>query len=370
MKFPIGHGTAFVCFSLSVLLIPTLAHTWVESVNLIASDGSFQDVGYARGFVGRTPGVDPDTANTYLIPPNGRSTGGEILPTDLMCKDSQVKQQQSEGYPRLSASPQDRISLAYHENGHVTQFKIQEGKPAGRGTVFIYGTKESSPTDTYLGIHRVWNTEGSGGDKRGKLLATRPFDDGQCHQINNEKLSKDRAKALGFSDVEKSPEILCQSALQLPTDAGTTGTYTLYWVWEWPTLDKAGQVFQNESYTSCIDIDMVETSKPHAADVNQAVKSSGKPDPNSLAVKEQLENDNQFIVDPTAPAEKASDNPFTRPGSSPEKDTSTSTSTSSIPASITSHTTAPQTYAPFRPLSFVTVTVTVSANSTTISQKS
>ncbi|KAI0996887.1 hypothetical protein K3495_g11296 [Podosphaera aphanis] len=312
MKHTLLNPMIFSWAWLSTLTVPILAHTWVESVNLIASDGSFKQTGYARAFGGRIPGVNPDKENTYLLPPNGRAEGTQILPTDLMCKESQKTQKQSPGFPRLSAAPEDRISLAYHENGHVTMFTTTDGKPAGRGTVFIYGTKKPSPTDTYLGIHRMWNADGSGGDKRGKLLASRPFDDGQCYQNNNEKISQDRAKALGFSNVKEAPEILCQSALQLPQDAGVTGTYTLYWVWEWPTLDRAGNIFKNESYTSCIDIDM--TAKPIAQVYD--LKEVSKADANSAAVKGQLQS-NQFIVDPTAPASKASDNPFTQAGSAP-----------------------------------------------------
>ncbi|TQS37613.1 hypothetical protein Golomagni_01907 [Golovinomyces magnicellulatus] len=356
-----------IIIDISLLTIYALAHTWVETVNLIAADGSIKDSGFMRGFGGRVQGVDPDKTNTYLLPPNGRGSKNEILPTDLMCKDTQVKHIQSEGFPRLSASPNDRVSLAYHENGHVTKFKSTDGKPSGRGTVFVYGTKRSLPTDTFLDIHRVWNTKGTGGDGRGKLLTTRPFDDGQCFQPNDEALSKTRAKALGFSNPADSPEVLCQHLVKLPKDAGTNGIFTLYWVWEWPTLDKSGNIFKNESYTSCIDIYMVKNSginskefKPkkeskseeEETDVKASANTtdfdkSGNQDKNNsknpktanrddgkvfntagvktekneknkantFAVQSQLQSDEQITVDPSMAPQIASDNPPTQAGS-------------------------------------------------------
>lgn len=297
----------YICVSIYTTRIS--AHTWIESVNLIGPDDKFQDTGYARGYTGRTVGISPDDINTHLLPPNGRNTN-EILSSDLMCKYKQTKKKPSSKFPRLSASPNDRISLTYHENGHVTKFKIDKGKPAGRGTVFIYGTKRSSPNDTYLAIHRVWNAQGTGGNGRGKLLATRPFDDGQCYQNNDEEITQNRAQKLGFENVQESPEVQCQSILSLPSDAGNNGTYTLYWVWEWPTLNESGEIFKNESYTSCIDIDMMKKNKTTSSRKTLNTESSdSEVSVNSVALKSQLEEKNQFLVDPRAPPQIASDNP-------------------------------------------------------------
>ncbi|KAI6250621.1 hypothetical protein HI914_00290 [Erysiphe necator] len=277
------YSLAFTSLRYFIFIIPIFAHTWVETVNLVGSDGSFQNTGFPRGFGARVAGIDPDKTNTYLLPPNGRGAGNEILPTDLICKDTQVNQVQSSGYPRLQASPNDHVSLAYHENGHVTKFDTTEGKPEGRGTVFIYGTKNPTPKDTFLEIHRVWNENGTGGNKRGKLLATRPFDDGQCYQPNAESTAEKRAKSLGFSSAAESPEVLCQTILKLPLDAGSNGTYTIYWVWDWPTLDEAGKIFKNETYTSCIDIDMVG-------------KLAAQPDQSISATKDNDQQGNKACV--------------------------------------------------------------------------
>ncbi|PVH76428.1 hypothetical protein DL98DRAFT_518020 [Cadophora sp. DSE1049] len=278
------------------------AHTWVEELRLIASNGSYVGApGYIRNFGPRIAGVDPNS-NLWLLPPNGR--GNAFLPTDLMCRSTQVKQQQTPDYPTLTAAAGDHIALRYFENGHVTLFAQQPGKPAGRGTVFIYATTEPQGTDTYLGIHRVWNTEGTGGDKRGKLIATRPYDDGQCFQINGESKAR-QDKVGGFSTEDGGSDLLCQNDFKIPSDAGTSGLYTLYWVWEWPTLDISGNVSTNESYTSCMDINLTSKSVP-AAGKFVAQKAGGKV-ANSVGVEAQL-GDEQFLVDPTALPSLTSDN--------------------------------------------------------------
>lgn len=232
---------------------PTKAHSWVEKLLLIASNGTFVGTpGYPRGFVPRTSALFSDYVSENQIPPNGRPTGTEILPTDLMCRQSQSIGNQTAGSPALVAAPGDNIALIYEENGHVTLLDRSPTKPVGSGTVFVYGTKKPANTDTYLGIHRAWNAAGTGGDKRGKLLATRPFDDGQCYQNNTSPLAESRRDKLGT----QGNDLPCQNNIQLPEDSGTSGKYTLYWLWEWPTLDATGNVIANESYTTCMDIEM------------------------------------------------------------------------------------------------------------------
>lgn len=276
------------------------AHTWVEEVRKVASNGSFVGApGFIRNYGPRIQGVNIDAVNSNLLPPNGR--GNAFLPTDLMCKSNQLKGQQTKDYPTLSASPLEQIALQYHDNGHVTLYDTNQGKPAGRGTVFVYGTTESVDSDTYLGIHRTWNAAGTGGDKRGKLLATRPYDDGRCFQVN--RGSKVRQASIDYP-ADKSEDILCQTDVQLPGDAPTSGSYTLYWVWEWPTLDKDGKVAVNESYTSCMDISM--TSQPLVASGKFVAQKPVGLDANDVAIEAQLNN--QFLVDPAAQPSLTSDN--------------------------------------------------------------
>jgi hypothetical protein len=267
----------------------SLAHSWVEKLLLIASNGTFVGTpGYPRGFVPRTSPLFSDFVSENQIPPDGRITATEILPTDLMCRPSQSIGNQTAGSPALVAAPGDNIALIYEENGHVTLLDRSPTKPVGSGTVFVYGTKDPSNTDTYLGIHRVWNEAGTGGDKRGKLLATRPFDDGQCYQNNTSPLAESRRAELGTV----GNDLPCQNDVQLPEDAGTSGTYTLYWLWEWPTLDNdTGKVITNQSYTTCMDIDMTPKKLASAGNFNS------KQVVDSRAIKAQLST--AFLVNPT-----------------------------------------------------------------------
>jgi hypothetical protein len=268
------------------------AHTWIDQLSVIASNGTLVGaLGYPRGYIQRTA---PDFSDYNLqneVPPDGRPTGNEILSTDLICRQSQFIGNQTAGNPALVAAPGDNIGLIYQENGHVTLLQNSPTKPVGSGTIFIYGTNQPSNNDTYLGIHRVWNTAGTGGDKRGKLLATRPFDDGQCFQNNTSPLAE--ARRAEFHPLGN--DLSCQSDVQLPTDAGTS-QYTLYWVWEWPTLNSTGAVITNQSYTTCMDINMTATSQVQQAvnfDVDQVVDFAG--------VQDQLST--QFLINPTTPPE-------------------------------------------------------------------
>lgn len=248
---------------LSVLAItPSQAHTWIEDAHIVAGNGSMiGSAGYPRGNVLRSNAVFDDSQMTYLIPPNGRSTGNAILPTDRICKASQTIGNQTEGSPALSASPGDMIALRYQENGHVTLPQNQPGKPANRGTVFIYGTSKSSNSDTLLSIHKVWNAEGTGGDGRGVLLATQNFDDRQCYQVNSGKISQERQAQFSHTAIEPmGVNVWCQSDFTIPSSVDTNGQYTVYWVWDWPTAPgtPGQEKGLNELYTSCLDITMVK----------------------------------------------------------------------------------------------------------------
>ena len=115
----------------------------------------------------------------HLLPPPGRAVTDGINTSDLMCKDSQTKPDPHKT-PRLQSTPGGFVALRYQENGHVTLPDNIKGKAPNRGTVFIYGTSEPSETDTFLAIHKQWNSAGTGGDFRGILLATQEFDVGRC----------------------------------------------------------------------------------------------------------------------------------------------------------------------------------------------
>jgi hypothetical protein len=271
-----------------------IAHTWVEEVRLIASNGSFVgQTGYARAYVGRDEAGFSDFSN------QNKFLGDLSGP---MCQSKQTLGSQNPKHPELIAAPKDQVALRYLENGHVTKPNTPPGKPLGRGTVFIYGTTKSSADDTYNNVHRQWNTAGTGGNRKGKLLATRPFDDGRCFQANQEPTAVQRSQQLGLP-LPPVTEIFCQADFQIPADAPTTGLYTVYWVWEWPTLFSNGAISTNESYTSCIDISMTSNPVPATGsfDTKQVVGNGA----NAAAIPAYLST--QFSVDPTALPQVAPD---------------------------------------------------------------
>lgn len=268
--------------------IPTAsAHSWVEQLQRIARNGTMiSPVGYQRGFVARdNPLFKGDISDDLRqLPPNGRTPADVVLKTDALCSPQASTSNYSADYPMLVTAPGDYIALRHEENGHVTLPTTQQNKPRNRGTIYIYGTAQARANDTLLAIHGVWNANGTGGDQRGRLLATRNYDDGQCYQMNDGTISTSRQKQ--FEKVATNPQgsdLWCQSDLQLPTDITTGANYTLYWVWDWPTLNKANamlgeegvNVTKPEIYTSCMDLQIVDPCSEELGDVKSPACSTG-----------------------------------------------------------------------------------------------
>lgn len=263
------------------------AHTWIEDMRVISSNGTFTgSPGYPRAFAQRKPGFS-DTAMVYLLPPAATATDG-ITPNDMMCMPSQQKPTQSSDSPRLKAAPGDMIALRYQENGHVTLPDTNPGKPANRGTVYIYGTTEPSETEKFLDVHKKWTGDGKGGNQKGKLLATQNFDDGRCYQINGGPISAARQKQFPHQAAQPmGQDLWCQNDLVLPKDAPSGKPYTLYWVWDWPTsVGAPGEPKgKAQTYTTCMDVDI--TAKGSNAD-KAAVNVSQQPDLNVAAIPEYV----------------------------------------------------------------------------------
>ncbi|KAI4249737.1 MAG: hypothetical protein L6R40_000526 [Gallowayella cf. fulva] len=277
------------------LLTSVNAHSWVEDIHVIAPNGTFVgEPGYPRAFAKRAPGVDPDKAMVHLLPPNGRSTGNKILDSDPICMQPQQQPKQSEGSPTINAAAGDMVALRYQENGHVTLPQNQPGKAPNRGTVYIYGTSDPKPDDKFLSIHKVWNTDGTGGDKRGKLLATEPYDDGQCYQMNGGQISAQRqAQFKHKADPIMGQDLWCQNNFKIPQDAPSGKPYTVYWVWDWDTAPgTAGQPQGTvEKYTTCMDISISQgqgASRSKAADAGAAKFADGQ-DINRAAIPKYVQ---------------------------------------------------------------------------------
>jgi hypothetical protein len=247
---------------LFALYTPTSAHSWIEELTVIAPNGTFVGTpGYARGnYLRTTPGYS-DTTMTYLIPPSSRENVTQILPSDKMCKDTQQEQKQSDGSPRLEASAGAAIALRFQENGHVTLPQNQPGKPANRGSVYVYGTTQPKAGEKLLDVHGSWTADGTGGDGRGVLLSKQNFDDGRCYQINSGKISETRQAEYTHSASQlMGADLWCQQDIQLPASTPSGKPYTLYWVWDWPTAAGIDPTYPNgkaEIYTTCMDVDVV-----------------------------------------------------------------------------------------------------------------
>ena len=367
---------AYALVALTPFLSPATAHTWVEEVDVIAPNGTFVgQPGYIRGYVPRSAPNFNDNTMVHLLPPNGRPEGTKILPTDPMCKDTQQAMTQTPNYPQLQAQPGSSIALRYQENGHVTLPATQKGKPDNRGTVYVYGTTQPKSNDTLLSIHNVWNKNGTGGDKRGVLLATQNYDDGQCYQVNGGQISIDRqAQFKHTADQLMGADLWCQTDFALPVDAPSGKPYTVYWVWDWPTLPNADPGLPNgkeEVYTSCLDI-QVDAAGPTTEKKVQANTSGGYvqgQNINSAAIPSYMQglNSGSTMAAPPAPASSAPAPSSAAPvaASSPAPSVPATAPSSASDTSCTHSMIASQAPAQAPPAT-VTVTVTVSASSTSI----
>lgn len=288
-------------------------------MNLIDSSGQFTGTpGYARNFTPRSAPGFTDTSLVHILPPSDPleardlETDG-ISPTDPMCRKSQQEQYQSNGFPRLSAQPGSMIALRYEENGHVTLPQNQKGKPPNRGTVYVYGTNQPKPTENFLDVFKQWDAAGTGGDKRGKLLATQNFDDGRCYQVNSGAISQARQSQYPHSpDTVMGQDLWCQTDIKIPDDVPAGKPYTIYWTWSWPTLsniDLAVPKGKAEIYTTCMDIDVKSASKERSLEARAAQEQNL----NSMAIPSIVSS----MANPSAAAPASSQAPQSNAAAAP-----------------------------------------------------
>ena len=125
------------------------------------------------------------------------------------------------------------------------------------------------------------------------LLGMNDFDDGRCYEANNSPIAKARAAANPSYALGQTGQgngmfsIPCESNIEFPKTATTGKPYTLYWVWQWntpPGLDPARPLGKDEYYSTCMDVDVVDTFKSEA---NGVVKySMPQQDDIKVAVKD------------------------------------------------------------------------------------
>ncbi|KAH7375664.1 hypothetical protein B0T11DRAFT_323663 [Plectosphaerella cucumerina] len=305
--------------------LPQLAsgHTWVEQANRISPNGTLVGpAGFPPKWAGRAAPGFSDLEVTNRVGPSN---------TNLCAK--QPIGQQIDGFPALTAAPGDFIALRYTENGHVS--KPEPRRPLNGGTIYVYGTSDPRPNENVVDVHRKWTADGQGGDKRGRLLATRNYDDGQCFESNGMPISNERQGQFPKA-VEQpyGPNLWCQTDVQIPDDVPKGSPYVVYWVWNWPQLqDNAGSenglyldfpagrapaggehlaspgVFEDQLYTSCLEVKVegepLVKSEPNADGSLGTTTSKfamnrfidNREDWNEAAVRGQLENQFQVNVD-------------------------------------------------------------------------
>ncbi|KHN96771.1 uncharacterized protein MAM_05327 [Metarhizium album ARSEF 1941] len=307
--------------SLLALACSASAHSWIEFASVIAPNGTMIGLlGYPRGYQPRSDAGWNDKIPQWLLPKPGSPaySGDEVI--------NKFPYEDKPKHPLLEAAPGDHIALVHFENGHVTLPQNQANKPKNRGTIYLYGTAQPKEKEKLFDVHLLWNRDGTGGDKRGTLLATRNYDDGQCFQPNTADITNQRVAKFKDNGATNSQELPCHSDLKLPDDLKPGSVYTIYWYWDWPTLnpskidmDKttdglypwAGSFMRgdkvpngwtmeaighNESYASVIDIKVVE--KPKAFAGKDAGKEAWVPKQNiySMGVQDQMANNFQVDV--------------------------------------------------------------------------
>lgn len=291
---------ALALLALSTGPAPVAAHSWIERALKIEtiSRKFYGAEGFPRGYVPRSDPSFNDEEVILRLPYTGTAfyTGDETITKHPIDPNP--------SYDLLEAAPGDWIAILHLENGHTTKTETNPEKPLNRGTIFLYGTDQPHNDEKLFDVHMAWNKDGTGGDKRGRLLGTRNYDDGQCYEARGDGLALERATTLG---VDPMTPLACQSDLQLPDDLEPGSTYTIYWYWDWPNLNQneidmaatengvfpwAGTFMRgeqdpngytmsaislNESYASTLDIRVVEKgseshskAKINAADLNAA----------------------------------------------------------------------------------------------------
>ncbi|KAG8533728.1 uncharacterized protein KY384_001469 [Bacidia gigantensis] len=264
---------------LATFVANVVGHSWIEQLRIIDGSGSFTgQPGYIRAFTPRTAPGFKDTSLVHILPPSDPLEARDdnaasknyitqgISATDPMCRKSQQAQTQTPGFPRLQAPAGSMVALTYLENGHVTQPQVPPGKPAGSGDVYVYVTSQPKANENFLDVFQKWTEDGTGGDKRGRLVAKQTYDDGRCYQVNGSPISQDRQKQFPHTaDPATGTDLACQNDIKLPSDLPAGKPVTVYWVWDWHTEPGAASASgKPEIYTSCLDVDITSSSKPRS----------------------------------------------------------------------------------------------------------
>ncbi|KAK1781046.1 hypothetical protein QBC45DRAFT_322234 [Copromyces sp. CBS 386.78] len=264
-------------------------HSWPEQVMRIAPNGTLVGpVGASRGLL--------DGDNQYQLI-HGLDSALLYMPARAVLTDKSY----NEKYPMPKAAPGDWVAIQYQENGHVSlpeSPQILRISPVNRGTIYLYGTTTNNLEDVrFADVHLKWTADGTGGDKKGRLLATRHYDDGQCREPVDPRTG-DPAGTKAFRQanfkIPSGDRLICQSDIKLPDDLPIGQVYTIIWVWDWPQTkergvavspytfaeqDKDTIVGLPEIYTAVVDIKIVDPCDESLGAVKgPGCKGAGKTD--------------------------------------------------------------------------------------------
>ncbi|KAK8103863.1 uncharacterized protein PG998_010896 [Apiospora kogelbergensis] len=266
---------------LLTLIQAAVSHSWIEQVFRLNSDGSFADKpGYALGYMPRgAPGFSDLNVQNKILE--------QTSDTPVCRTDFPHGNYYNSSFGPLQAAAGDFVALSYQENGHVTDPELTS-RPYRGGLTYVYGTLRQNPGDKLNDVQQ-WNADQSGGNKKGRLLATHYYDDGQCYQDRgpidgpNFPVYVERHNKYGVD------ELFCQTDVQLPQDLPASGIYTMYWVWTWPQKpNEIGTV--NETYTSCIEINL-GAAKGKTSTAKHGIKfaKQGAMKNNNMAIPSQVD---------------------------------------------------------------------------------
>ena len=119
----------------------------------------------------------------------------------------------------------------------------------GRG-VRIWHTRLTKLRYSY-DIHPVWTPDGNGGDRKSCLFGEGGFDNGHCYQISSSLMSIARQVEFPHpAQVPQGVDIWCSLNITVPGPL-SSGTLTLYWIWEWPVVQQNEDV--DKFYTTCMN---------------------------------------------------------------------------------------------------------------------
>ncbi|KAK8016404.1 hypothetical protein PG993_014593 [Apiospora rasikravindrae] len=283
---------------LLTLVRAAFSHSWIEQVFRMNSDGSFaNNPGYALGYMPRNAvGYSDDNVQNKILDPSSNPP---------VCRQFSQGDYLNSSFSPLQAAAGDYVALTYQENGHTTDPELTS-RPYRGGLTHVYGTLQQKAGDKLNDVQK-WNADQTGGNKKGKLLATHYYDDGQCYQNRGDAgpgfpIFMERKAKYGLESLN------CQTDVQLPQDLPESGTYTMYWVWDWP--QKPNQVgYVPEMYTSCIEIKL-GPAPAKASSLKQGIKFAKQGKIDNMGIASQV---NRMIEAATLGTGTASPPPYTGP---------------------------------------------------------